>query len=97
MLYFVWIYSKLHVLCKGTLVGGEDWPQQMSSYLQNNDDVIMKGAEKILKEFENEVLPCESFSEFCDVEGLLEEIPFPNEFIKGILAPYSVDSTEVFC
>jgi E3 ubiquitin-protein ligase UBR4 len=95
------LVNQLHHLCKGKLTTpppeGEEWPQQMSTYLRNNDDVILKGAERILKRFEEDVLPCESFSEFCDVEGLLEEIPFPDQFIKEVLAPYCVDSTEVFC
>merc|ERR1712226_1696973 len=97
VLMFYSLVNQLHLLCKSKLPEGDDWPQQMSNYLRNNADVILKGAEKILKRFEEDVLPCESFGEFCDVEGLLEDIPDPVQFINDVLSPYCVDSAEVFC
>jgi len=97
VLMFFSLVNQLHLLCKSKLSKCDDWQQQMSIYLRNNDDANLKAAEKLLKRFEEDVMPCESFGEFCDVEGLLEEIPDPDQFLKDVLSPYCIDGAEVFC
>ncbi|XP_057290056.1 E3 ubiquitin-protein ligase UBR4-like isoform X1 [Hydractinia symbiolongicarpus] len=98
VLMFFFLIDQLHQLCKGKLSAGEeDWAQAMSTFLRNNDDVILKEADKILKTFDEDVASCESFTEFCDVADLLGDIPDGTKFINDLLAPYSAEGNEVFC
>lgn len=41
----------------------------ISRLYKYNDEIILKTTDKILKTYRDEVLPCYSFSEFCDVNG----------------------------
>lgn len=97
VLMFYFLVDRLNQLCKGKLTKEDDWCQAMSTFLRNNDDLILKEADKILKIFDEEILPCESFGEFCDVQGLLSEIPHPDEFLGDVLKFVNESSEEVFC
>lgn len=46
----------------------------------------MKNSEKLLGYYTEELLPCASFGEFCDVAGLLDAIHEPDNYIGSILA-----------
>jgi len=97
ILMFFHLVDQFHHICKDKLAKEEEWPQAMSNFLRNNDDAILKEADKVLKTFEEEILPCESFGEFCDVQGLLGDIAHPDEFLKQIIKGFTVEGTEVFC
>ena len=48
---------------------GETWPTSLAYYIRNNDQVLLQQADKVISAFEEELLPAESFVEFCDVAG----------------------------
>lgn len=49
----------------------EQWPNNLADYIRHNDEFLMKSSEKLLGSYTEELLPCTSFSEFCDVTGKL--------------------------
>jgi E3 ubiquitin-protein ligase UBR4 len=55
------------------------------SYIRTNDKAINEGCEKILAQYQDELLPVESFDEFCDVMGLLSVIQQPSAFLKELV------------
>ena len=57
----------------------------MAEYIRNNDQPLMESADKLLNFYEEEVLPCTSFTEFCDVLSLLTDIPDPDDFLQNSL------------
>eukprot|EP00112_Aurelia_sp_Birch-Aquarium-sp1_P008782 Seg1977.6 transcript_id=Seg1977.6/GoldUCD/mRNA.D3Y31 product="E3 ubiquitin-protein ligase UBR4" protein_id=Seg1977.6/GoldUCD/D3Y31 len=87
VLIFFEMTNQFHLMFKKTLSTSEaDWTQAMSAYLRNNDEAVLKAAEKLLSFYENDLLPCESFDEFFDVAGLLTDIENPSEFLAETLA-----------
>lgn len=42
----------------------------MADYIRHSDEILMKSSEKLLGYYTEELLPCTSFPEFCDVTGL---------------------------
>ena len=46
-----------------------DWSKSIADYIRNNDKPIIEACDKLLGVYQEEMLPCESFSEFCDVVG----------------------------
>ncbi|CAH0559665.1 unnamed protein product [Brassicogethes aeneus] len=66
--------------------GAEDqWPNNLADYIRHNDEALMKSSEKLLSTYTEELLPCTSFAEFCDVAGLLDVIQSPDTFITDLL------------
>jgi len=65
---------------------GSTWSQSLAEFIRQNDTSLQENAGKLLSLFEEEVLPCESLDEFCDVVGLLEDIPNPSSFLTETLA-----------
>ena len=45
------------------------WAVMLADYIRANDTFLLESTDKLLAMFEEEVLPCESFHEFCDVLG----------------------------
>ncbi|XP_063966800.1 E3 ubiquitin-protein ligase UBR4-like [Lytechinus pictus] len=77
------LYSLL--LKEMTHTTGNTWPVNLASYIRNNDEVLLKAGDKLLHMYEEDLLPCESFAEFCDVDGLLVDIPNPDQFLADTL------------
>lgn len=52
-------------------VSGPDdqWSSNLADYIRHNDEVLLKGSERLLGYYVDELLPCASFAEFCDVCG----------------------------
>ena len=50
-------------------VEGEAWPVYLAEYIRQNDQVLLQQSDRFLAKFEEELLPVESFMEFCDVAG----------------------------
>ncbi len=46
------------------------WPVTVAEYIRHNDQILIEHAERILSTFEEELSPCESFEEYCDVVGM---------------------------
>lgn len=63
----------------------EQWPVKLAEYIRHNDEANAKAAEKIVTAFTDELLPCATFSEFCDAAGYLADIPEPDAFLQAAL------------
>lgn len=49
----------------------EQWPSNLADYIRHNDEALMKASERLLGIYTDELLPCTSFAEFCDVAGMI--------------------------
>ncbi len=66
----------------------QPWTEQLSGYIRRNELTIIDACRRVLKDFEEELLVCESWQEMFDVIGLLDQVSDPNEFIKTLLNNY---------
>ncbi|KXJ29563.1 E3 ubiquitin-protein ligase UBR4 [Exaiptasia diaphana] len=67
----------------------------MADHIRNSDEALLKACDKsgfhkpvkqsLLKSYQNDVLPAESFGEFFDVAGLLSDVQNPDAFISEAL------------
>lgn len=64
----------------------DHWPTSLADYIRHNDEALMKSSERLMAIYNDELLPCASFEEFCDVVGLLGEIQSPATYISETLA-----------
>ncbi|XP_066906272.1 E3 ubiquitin-protein ligase UBR4 [Halyomorpha halys] len=64
----------------------DHWPTSLADYIRHNDEALMKSSERLMAIYNDELLPCASFEEFCDVVGLLGEIQIPATYISETLA-----------
>ncbi|EDW35131.1 GL24752 [Drosophila persimilis] len=78
------IYNILFKLV--TMPKEEAWPVSLFDYIRKNDEAMLKSTDGILHILTEELLPCTSFGEFCDVAGLLTLIEQPDSFIEDLLA-----------
>ncbi|XP_067662559.1 E3 ubiquitin-protein ligase UBR4-like [Haliotis asinina] len=74
------------ILKKVTINTDSSWSNSLAEYIRNNDKPVLEGCDKIIRLYEGEMLPCESLAEFCDVIGMLDEVPNPEEFQKELFA-----------
>jgi hypothetical protein len=49
-----------------------NWNERLANYIRRNDILLMDSCRKVLKEFEEELLVCEDWTEFFDVLGKKE-------------------------
>lgn len=56
-------------LQKINVLSDDQWPVVLAEYIRHNDEALLKASEKILAAYRDELLPCASFDEFCDVAG----------------------------
>ncbi|XP_017783583.1 PREDICTED: E3 ubiquitin-protein ligase UBR4 [Nicrophorus vespilloides] len=69
-----------------TVSGPDDlWPTTLADFIRHNDEALLKGSERLLGMYIEELLPCASFSEFCDVAGLLDVISEPENYISDVI------------
>uniref|UniRef100_A0A2R5LN58 Putative e3 ubiquitin-protein ligase ubr4 n=1 Tax=Ornithodoros turicata TaxID=34597 RepID=A0A2R5LN58_9ACAR len=66
-------------------ISDESWPTALAEYIRHNDQPMLELGDKLLRHFEEQLLPCQSFAEYCDVMGLLSEIPDPDAFMQEAL------------
>lgn len=45
------------------------WSFSLAEYVRHNDMPIYEASERVLRAFQDELMPAESLSEFCDVVG----------------------------
>jgi E3 ubiquitin-protein ligase UBR4 len=75
------------ILFKKCVTSNENnWPTTLADYIRNNDQTLLEQSKKMLSTFEEELMPCESFSEFLDAIGMLEQMPEPDREIQEILS-----------
>ncbi|XP_054157835.1 E3 ubiquitin-protein ligase UBR4-like [Oppia nitens] len=79
------LYTTMFKSVKGGDEWGLDWPLALAEYIRNNDQSLLESGNKMLRYYEEDLLPSQSFAEFCDVCGLLSDIPDANEFIENAL------------
>ncbi|XP_011314104.1 protein purity of essence isoform X2 [Fopius arisanus] len=64
------------------------WSTVLADYIRENDEAMLKASEKVLVAYRDELLPCASFDEYCDVVGLLGEIPDLSSYITDLLRSF---------
>lgn len=65
------ILSLILILQKVVCGSDEQWPSVLADYIRYNDESLLKASERLLANYREELLPCASFMEFCDVCGKL--------------------------
>jgi len=63
-----------------------NWSSCLAEYIRNNDQSLQEQSKKLLSMFEQELLPCDSFTEFLDVLGMLDDMPNPEAHIQRVLS-----------
>ncbi|XP_065141997.1 E3 ubiquitin-protein ligase UBR4 isoform X2 [Paramisgurnus dabryanus] len=77
------IYDMFRKVPTSNTEGG--WSFSLAEYIRHNDMPIYEASERVLRAFQDELMPAESFSEFLDVVGLLSDIPDPDAFLQDLL------------
>ncbi|XP_045063212.1 E3 ubiquitin-protein ligase UBR4-like isoform X2 [Coregonus clupeaformis] len=77
------IYDMFRKVPTSNTEGG--WSFSLAEYVRHNDMPIYEASERVLKAYQEELMPAESFSEFLDVVGLLSDIPDPDLFLQDLL------------
>ncbi|XP_028411062.1 E3 ubiquitin-protein ligase UBR4-like [Dendronephthya gigantea] len=85
MLIFFALVNKLQHLLKEHLASTSTWCQDVASYIRKNDEKVLKSCEELVNFYQDDLLPAASFTEFCDVTGLLGEITDPGKFMGDLL------------
>lgn len=63
----------------------EAWTLALADYIRNNDQQMIENGDKILRYYEEELLPSSSFYDFCDIVQILHLIPSPANFLEDAL------------
>ena len=45
------------------------WSNSLAEFIRNNDSVLLESGDRVVSFYEQELLPCESLMELCDVLG----------------------------
>ncbi|KAK7896704.1 hypothetical protein WMY93_022029 [Mugilogobius chulae] len=77
------VYDMFRKVPTSTTEGG--WSFSLAEYVRHNDMPIYEASERVLRAFQDELMPAESMSELFDVVGLLSEIPDPDSFLQDVL------------
>jgi len=87
LIFFAIVNGIYDIILKNVATGDldSDWPGAVADYIRNNDEAVLRGTDRLLSSYQNDFLTSASFDEFCDVTGLLEDIPSPEEFINDLL------------
>ncbi|XP_034944940.1 E3 ubiquitin-protein ligase UBR4 isoform X2 [Chelonus insularis] len=67
------------------ITSSQQWSTTLADYIRENDEALMKSSEKVLAKYRDDLLPCASFDEFCDVAGLLDDISDLASYITDML------------
>nr|CAD7443272.1 unnamed protein product [Timema bartmani] len=86
-LVFFGLVDAVYANClkKVSVASDDQWPSTLADYIRHNDEALLKASERLLATYREELLPCTSFEEFCDVTGLLNDIPNPSSYIADVL------------
>ncbi|XP_054720473.1 E3 ubiquitin-protein ligase UBR4-like [Uloborus diversus] len=63
----------------------EEWAVVLADYVRQNDQPLLEAGDSLLRFFEDDLMPVQSFAEFCDVLDLLHDIPDPQDFLEDSL------------
>ncbi|XP_052093919.1 E3 ubiquitin-protein ligase UBR4-like [Mytilus californianus] len=78
------VYDKLFK--KVTVPADSNWSGTLADYIRNNDKPLIEACDKVLRGYEDELLPCESVAEVIDVLGLLSDIPDSTAFMTELMS-----------
>ncbi|CAN7993950.1 unnamed protein product, partial [Ixodes hexagonus] len=70
---------------KVSCTSDDGWSVALAEYIRHSDQPMLELGDKLLRNFEEQLLPCQSFAEYCDVMGLLCEISNPDAFLPESL------------
>jgi E3 ubiquitin-protein ligase UBR4 len=65
----------------------DQWPSTLADYIRHNDEALLKASERLLATYREELLPCASFEEFCDVTGMWK-YKFYRQFLIFVYKPH---------
>ncbi|GAB6031468.1 hypothetical protein CHUAL_009237 [Chamberlinius hualienensis] len=86
LVYFGLIHGIYTCIFKKLSVATEsDWPTTLAEFIRKNDQELIENGDKLLKWYKDDLLPCQTFDEFWDVVGLLEEQPDAVRFVEETL------------
>ncbi|CAG03215.1 unnamed protein product [Tetraodon nigroviridis] len=77
------VYDMFRKVPTSNTEGG--WSFSLAEYIRHNDMPIYEASERVLRAFQDELMPAESLSEIFDIVGLLSEIPDPDLFLQDLL------------
>ncbi|KAF4529110.1 hypothetical protein B566_EDAN013679 [Ephemera danica] len=86
LIFFGLVDGMYRLFFKKVGCGGEEqWPSALADFIRHNDEVLLRASDQLLAFYTEELLPCSSFDEFCDVLGLLGEVDDPATFLVDVL------------
>ncbi|XP_042144242.1 E3 ubiquitin-protein ligase UBR4-like isoform X1 [Ixodes scapularis] len=86
LLYLAMVDGLYTIMFKKVSCTNEDgWSVALAEYIRHSDQPMLELGDKLLRNFEEQLLPCQSFAEYCDVMGLLCEISNPDAFLSESL------------
>ncbi|GIY36069.1 e3 ubiquitin-protein ligase UBR4 [Caerostris darwini] len=77
------LYKKMFK--KVAVTENEEWAVVLADYVRQNDQALLEASDNLLRFFEDDLMPVQSFAEFCDVLDLLHDIPDPQSFLEDVL------------
>ncbi|XP_042908898.2 E3 ubiquitin-protein ligase UBR4 [Parasteatoda tepidariorum] len=84
------LYKKMFK--KVTVTENEEWAVVLADFIRQNDQPLLEAGDNLLRFFEDDLVPVQSFAEFCDVLDLLRDLPDPTCFLDNVLL--SLDSRD---
>ena len=63
-----------------------EWSAALAEWIRHNDELLLKSTSKVLSIFQDDLLPATSVDEIIDVCGLMQDIPYPANFLLEILS-----------
>lgn len=86
LVFFGLIDALYNIFFKRVVVtSNEDWPVTLAEYIRHNDQPLLEASDRVLCHYEESLLPCQSFAEFCDVLELWGDVPDPDNFLRETL------------
>lgn len=85
LIFFGLVDSIYSNYCKKSPAVDDLWPSVLADYIRHNDEALVKASERLMATYREELLPCATFDEFCDVANLLGDIPNPMLFLEEVL------------
>ncbi|KAF0287067.1 E3 ubiquitin-protein ligase UBR4 [Amphibalanus amphitrite] len=65
--------------------GGADWCAALAEYIRHHDQALLEACDRLLRHYQQELLPAASLAEMLDVLGVLAEAGDPDTFLREAL------------
>ena len=73
------------VLARAPSDAGGDWCAALAEYIRHHDQPLLEACDRLLRRYQQELLPAASLPEMLDVLGVLEEVGDPDTFLREAL------------